>query len=1005
VKSRIIERPGLAEQTGAGGRPHSGDSDRVDEAWRWLVAQLGGRPVPPLFVLIGLGDGYLLDALELHAPATRVLALEPDPAAAAAFLARRDWRTWRDSGRLAYLVDPDYAGADEAWRIFPIGVVAPPVLVYTRETASEGALRAVQHLKRIIFGVKANDEARRQFAPRYLVNSIRNIPAIVAGRDVRALTDTFRGVPAIIAGAGPSLDTAISELPRWADRALLISTDTALRPLLCGGLAPQFVVGVDPSAVNARHLLSLPECKNTWLVGESALDRQATALFEGRTFWFHVSNHHPWPWLNELGIDAGGLKAWGSVLTSAFEFAVLAGCDPIVFVGADLSFTGGRPYARGTTYEFDWAQAAAAGLELEEVWRRQMSRSETHALPDLRGVETMTTPALLSFRDWMIAHAKRSGRRVINATGAGMLFGDGVEQASLPDVLSRVSSERPSFADLVPPSAERVSRAGVSARLREIRDRIAGGVLAGSPTAEWAEFSGDGFDGAAVGAALDEAAATLEATRPVPDAGAIAGNRLIPSEASRRVFDRLPEAIRRFRAALNGIAPLRPIDGDAPPDGDTMPDGEALLADAAALFPRICEAILSQRGDLVATPYVTRDDVPVSMRYAWPDNIRWAVEMFEGMLGCAWPPAAAPARFFTPRAPAGQDHSGAAATSTQAPGNARFACVLLACEWLRCRHSLSVEMDGSLATIELPFTPCDAALLRPYTGTLCGPGGPAPAPLTDIGRHWPRVLFDEPTGGPFLAYGTLAGAVAIRPHARESSIAGADGTLRTHHVWPRPILNELPFGQGGAVAWGSGPTHEEPHYVMYRQHAGGEVHVQQLSIRPVNGGWWRGRLYWSCFSWIESWFGVASWAPGEEPRLELPGLTLHALQPESDALILHPCTYRTRIGYERRVITKGWKWQGGEAMTPIDLGPYGAASSRDSRGEWTATAHPEADVIRFEAHDGRVCSMICHAPLRVVWDGDDTLLVGTAQRVLLRFEGLTDRLNRAASACAPLETR
>ena len=52
-------------------------------------------------------------------------------------------------------------------------------------------------------------------------------------------------------------------------------------------------------------------------------------------------------------------------------------------------------------------------------------------IPDLRGVSTMTTSTLLSFRDWMLARIKASGRRVINATGAGMLFGEGVEQGTL----------------------------------------------------------------------------------------------------------------------------------------------------------------------------------------------------------------------------------------------------------------------------------------------------------------------------------------------------------------------------------------------------------------------------------------------------------------------------------------------------------------------------------------------------------------------------------------------
>ena len=329
---------------------HAAD-DPIAAVWEWLQAALTDAPVPRVLAVIGFGDGALLDTLDRHAPQTRVLALEPDPVSAGKFLARPKRDGWHGTGRLLYLAGPDYVGADEAWRIFPTGVIDPPVLTFRASPTSAGAdLEAARVLEKILFGVRANDVARRRFAPRYLINSLRNVPAMMAGADVRVLSGACTGVPAVIAAAGPSLDAVVDDLGRFADRALLIAADTALRPLLAAGVSPQLVVGLDPSATNARHLLSLPECRDTWLVSESALDRQAAAAFEGRTFWFRAANHHPWPWFNEFGLDIGRLDVWGSVLTGAFELACLAGCDPIVIVGADLSYTGGRPYARGTTY-------------------------------------------------------------------------------------------------------------------------------------------------------------------------------------------------------------------------------------------------------------------------------------------------------------------------------------------------------------------------------------------------------------------------------------------------------------------------------------------------------------------------------------------------------------------------------------------------------------------------------------------------------------------------------
>ena len=48
-------------------------------------------------------------------------------------------------------------------------------------------MRAARVMKDILFGARANARRAGEFAPRYLVNSLRNAPAIAAGHDVRAL--------------------------------------------------------------------------------------------------------------------------------------------------------------------------------------------------------------------------------------------------------------------------------------------------------------------------------------------------------------------------------------------------------------------------------------------------------------------------------------------------------------------------------------------------------------------------------------------------------------------------------------------------------------------------------------------------------------------------------------------------------------------------------------------------------------------------------------------------
>ncbi len=80
-----------------------------------------------LFV-IGLGLGYLLDALERRGWSGRVVAFEPDPAVVDALLQRRDWRPWLESGGLTILFGPQYTGLSAVVRAL-IPKTRPPIIL------------------------------------------------------------------------------------------------------------------------------------------------------------------------------------------------------------------------------------------------------------------------------------------------------------------------------------------------------------------------------------------------------------------------------------------------------------------------------------------------------------------------------------------------------------------------------------------------------------------------------------------------------------------------------------------------------------------------------------------------------------------------------------------------------------------------------------------------------------------------------------------------------------
>lgn len=394
-------------------------------------------PLPGALVVVGLGLGYLVDALVARGWSGRLLALEPEPGLVPALLARPVCANWAASGHLRVVSGPDYRQLAEALAGF--GLVDPRPLLHPvlARTHADNTKRAIAALARAAHGVRANEEAKGRQASLCLRNTLSNLRLLAQESDVTALDGTMRGVPAIVVAAGPSLDGQLDDLRDAQSRALIIAVDTALRPLLAAGIRPHLAVAVDPSTINATHLLELSGAESTWLVAEGSVDPHAMNAFRGRIFAFRVGSRHPWPWLVAQGCDSGSLRAWGSVLTTAFDLAVRMGASTIAFAGADLAFTGGRPYCRGTTFEEVWRRAGDGGTPLDSLWASNLSSWPRVDEPGVGGTVCRTAPHLVAFRDWITEQAAAlDPLGIVNTTGAGIVMASHIEQRSLDELMS-----------------------------------------------------------------------------------------------------------------------------------------------------------------------------------------------------------------------------------------------------------------------------------------------------------------------------------------------------------------------------------------------------------------------------------------------------------------------------------------------------------------------------------------------------------------------------------------
>lgn len=184
----------------------------------------------------------------------------------------------------------------------------------------------------------------------FIVNSFNNLLALSESLPLDTLHDVFKGIPAIIVASGPSLSKNIHELKNIKDRALIIAADSALAPLMAVGIKPHMIVSVDNNDFTYEKLA--PFIDDLYDVDLLYIPNVTSKIVNGIRF---KSKYYCFPDINSqklfnrlLGREGAMLENIHSVIHLAIASAQTAGCDPIIFTGLDLAFSGTQDHAEGT---------------------------------------------------------------------------------------------------------------------------------------------------------------------------------------------------------------------------------------------------------------------------------------------------------------------------------------------------------------------------------------------------------------------------------------------------------------------------------------------------------------------------------------------------------------------------------------------------------------------------------------------------------------------------------
>lgn len=190
-----------------------------------------------------------------------------------------------------------------------------------------------------------------------------------------SLKDAAKGIPAIVVSAGPSLNDDIDELRRAQDRAIIISADSALSPLLKNGIKPHIVCTLDFQALNFEKFSPFIDPERQWDFILVAMIKGCPLIHkrfpvEHLVLGFMIDIPHLWVAQvleeNQLAPPAF------SVSHVCLGVALLLGAEPIILIGQDLGYTSTTSdHADGTIFSKDFENRpdyiTVKGLDGEDI--------------------------------------------------------------------------------------------------------------------------------------------------------------------------------------------------------------------------------------------------------------------------------------------------------------------------------------------------------------------------------------------------------------------------------------------------------------------------------------------------------------------------------------------------------------------------------------------------------------------------------------------------------------
>ncbi|HEY4176520.1 MAG TPA: 6-hydroxymethylpterin diphosphokinase MptE-like protein [Kofleriaceae bacterium] len=243
-----------------------------------------------------------------------------------------------------------------------------------REMAEKCATAGLNALSEL----RIHSNTVRAFSRTWVEQGATNFPGIARWPSVEEVGDELAGKPMVIVAPGPSLAKNIDQLRSLQGKVIICCFSHSLKPVVAAGITPDIIVCVDPQDVQ-YHFAGI-DTSNSYIVNGATVHPALFAL-PCRGILTLSSNGPIDQWLfDALGANPE-ISGGGSVATSAFSLALRWKCEPIMFMGLDLSFPGGKYYVSTSTDGDARADVNADGTMKVAGWSKEFDAMKSHGGP------------------------------------------------------------------------------------------------------------------------------------------------------------------------------------------------------------------------------------------------------------------------------------------------------------------------------------------------------------------------------------------------------------------------------------------------------------------------------------------------------------------------------------------------------------------------------------------------------------------------------------------------